>query len=93
MVIYKSQDLADDRVLVMDADSGKQWVLPAALWDEIAHLPVSEQETRIRQHLDASAAEWQRERGPESELGRNVEQGTPTADHGGSAPSTSEEAR
>lgn len=36
---------------------------------------------KVQEAKNKSAEDWRRERGPDSELGRNMELGTPTTDH------------
>lgn len=38
-------------------------------------------EKAVRRAMLGKKDEWQRERGPDSELGKNIEAGTPPADH------------
>lgn len=40
-------------------------------------------EKAVRRAMLGKKDEWERQRGPESDLGKNIEAGTPPADHGG----------
>ena len=87
MSLYKSQDLPDGSVVVSDdTNPNVDVILKAGQWQEIERLAESEQRHRLREFLAANGEEWARERGPDSPLGRGMEAGTPTTDHGGAPP-------
>lgn len=75
MAIEKVRDLDDGAAVVRDTDGGQTFVLKPGVY----------RDGMDRAEVDAAVAEageeWRRERGPDSELGRNLEAGTPDTDH------------
>lgn len=82
MTLYVSQTLEDGSQVVADADDPNvTYVLKPGQFDEIDGLPESEQRHRLREFMAMNKTEWEKERGPDSDLGKNLEAGTPRADH------------
>lgn len=74
MVLYVSQTLPDGSTVIGDADNPTvEVILKKGQWEEIAHLPESEQRHRLREFISTNKTEWERERGPDSPLGRGLE--------------------
>lgn len=75
MAIEKVRELSDGATLVRDTDDGRTAVLKPGVY----------REAMSRADVEAAVAEagdvWERERGPDSEIGRGMEAGTPSTDH------------
>jgi hypothetical protein len=74
----------DGETVVLVSIDGQDYVLEEAEFEEVVNSSNDDPGTfreGILEYVKDSAAEWDAERGPDSTLGRNVEQGTPSTDH------------
>ena len=78
---YETRRVAHQIMQVDLEDS--QIILNEPVFDDIIQIAQSKEEFRalVLQGKDKTHEDWQRERGPDSALGRNMEAGTPTTDH------------
>lgn len=89
-MIRLTNRLSDGTVVLRDDADGAEFVLSASQWREVQALNAAQQRAAVEAYVLTNREEWAAERGPDSDLAKNMEAGTPQVDHGGSEPSTSE---
>lgn len=57
MSLHVKHTRADGSTVVGDSQTTEVWILKPGQWEEIAHLPYSEQRTRIDQFVEANRAD------------------------------------
>jgi hypothetical protein len=81
MSVYLVKTLSDGAAVVRDSTDLREFVLRPDQWQAVRALPHDRQRAKVEEFVAANGADWARERGPDSPLGRGMEAGTPTTDH------------